>query len=167
MGAYPAPVIDVRPGRPGDDAALLAIDRVTWTADVSPAVPSESRTAFFGDGLDPADTLVAELDGVVAGYATIHNTIPLPSHAHVLEINGLAVDPAATGRGIGQALVEAMVVEARGRGARKLTLRVLGSNAGARRLYTRCGFVEEGVLLEEFLLAGRYVDDVLMARALD
>jgi len=40
---------------------------------------------------------------------------------------------------------------------------VLGHNVGARRLYERCGFVPEGVLRGEFLLEGRYVDDVLVA----
>jgi RimJ/RimL family protein N-acetyltransferase len=43
---------------------------------------------------------------------------------------------------------------------------VLGTNSTARRLYSRCGFVEEGVLRAEFLLDGRYVDEVLMARFL-
>ena len=58
------------------------------------------------------------------------------------------------------------VAEATRRGARKLGLRVLGGNAGARALYTACGFVVEGVLLDEFRLGGRFVDDVLMARPL-
>jgi len=58
------------------------------------------------------------------------------------------------------------VAEARRRGARKVSLRVLGSNAVARRLYARCGFVEEGVLRDEFVLDGRFVDDVFMARFL-
>ena len=47
-----------------------------------------------------------------------------------------------------------------------MSLRVLGSNAVARRLYARCGFVEEGVLRDEFVLDGRFVDDVFMARFL-
>jgi RimJ/RimL family protein N-acetyltransferase len=47
--------------------------------------------------------------------------------------------------------------------ARKVTLRVLGHNVGARRLYERGGLVPEGVLRDEFLLEGRHVDDVLMA----
>jgi RimJ/RimL family protein N-acetyltransferase len=33
-------------------------------------------------------------------------------------------------------------------------------------LYEVCGFVDEGILQAEFLLNGRYVDDVLMARQL-
>jgi RimJ/RimL family protein N-acetyltransferase len=41
---------------------------------------------------------------------------------------------------------------------------VLGGNAPARRLYERCGFRVEGVLPEEFLIGGAYVDDVLMGR---
>jgi RimJ/RimL family protein N-acetyltransferase len=56
--------------------------------------------------------------------------------------------------------------EARSRGARKLSLRVLGPNTAARGLYATCGFVIEGTLQAEFLLDGRYVDDVLMARYL-
>jgi RimJ/RimL family protein N-acetyltransferase len=59
--------------------------------------------------------------------------------------------------------VRAAVDEARRRGARKLSLRVLATNPGARRLYERCGFVVEGVLREEFLLDEVFVDDVLMA----
>ncbi|WP_324612280.1 GNAT family N-acetyltransferase, partial [Streptomyces scabiei] len=56
--------------------------------------------------------------------------------------------------------------EARRRGARRLTLRVLGHNTAARKLYESEGFVVEGVLPEEFLLDGQYVDDVLMGRRL-
>jgi RimJ/RimL family protein N-acetyltransferase len=73
------------------------------------------------------------------------------------------VDPAYQGRGAGQALLRAAADEARSRGARKLSLRVLGWNTSARRLYERCGFVVEGVLVREFLIDGEYVDDVLMA----
>jgi RimJ/RimL family protein N-acetyltransferase len=63
--------------------------------------------------------------------------------------------------------VEACIEQARDRGARKLSLRVLGGNTAARRLYESCGFAVEGVLREEFFLAGRYDDDVLMACVLD
>jgi len=57
--------------------------------------------------------------------------------------------------------VEACIEQARSRGARKLSLRVLGGNVAARRLYELCGFTVEGVLSDEFFLGGRYVDDVL------
>jgi RimJ/RimL family protein N-acetyltransferase len=55
------------------------------------------------------------------------------------------------------------VEQAQSRGARKLALRVLGTNTRARSLYESCGFLVEGLLREEFFLDGRYVDDVLMA----
>ncbi|WP_207947876.1 GNAT family N-acetyltransferase [Occultella glacieicola] len=84
----------------------------------------------------------------------------------MLEIHGLAVHPAETGRGIGTALVEAAVAELGRRGARKVSLRVLSTNPAARRLYARCGFVEEGVLRGEFVLESAEVDDILMARYL-
>ena len=54
--------------------------------------------------------------------------------------------------------------EARSRGGRKLSLRVLSTNPTAIGLYESEGFVVEGVLRGEFVLEGREVDDVLMAR---
>jgi RimJ/RimL family protein N-acetyltransferase len=64
---------------------------------------------------------------------------------------------------VGRALIDAVAAEARAGGATRLTLRVLGPNAAARRLYESAGFVVEGVQRGEFLLDGEYVDDVLMA----
>jgi ribosomal protein S18 acetylase RimI-like enzyme len=160
--------VDIRPARDADDAVLLEIDFATWTQAVSPApAPTrEDRTSFFDDRTDRENYLVAEADGRVLGYVLVHQNIPLPSHQHVLGINGLAVDPSAQGRGVGRALVEAAVAEAARRGASKVALRVLGENPGARRLYERCGFVVEGVLRGEFVMDGKLVDDVLMARYL-
>jgi len=60
--------------------------------------------------------------------------------------------------------MDAAIDAAAARGARKLMLRVLASNATARALYDSCGFEVEGIVREAFLLEGRYVDDVLMAR---
>ncbi len=157
-------MVDVRPARVGDEAALGRIDAATWTTEVSPA-PARVDEAFF-ERNDPGTVLVAEVNGQVAGYATLRQWSRILSHAHVLEINGLAVDPGCQRQGVGRALVEASAAAARRQGARKLTLRVLGPNDRARRLYESCGFHVEGVLCEEFLLDGRYVDDVLMARML-
>jgi len=151
----------IRPARPDDADALRAIDEATWAPDIS---PGSGAAGVPPDRL--GDTLVAEVGGAVAGYVLLGPPTPLASNAHVLQIQGLAVDPARRRGGVGRALVEAAATEAAARGARRLTLRVLAPNAGARRLYAACGFVEEGVLREEFLLAGRYVDDVLMARRL-
>jgi ribosomal protein S18 acetylase RimI-like enzyme len=157
-------MVDIRRAQTQDDAALAAIDAATWSVLSSPTPAGDPGSGFFLEGRrGPDDVLVAEADGVVAGYAMLRRSIPVPSHEHVLEVNGLAVDPAQQGRGIGRRLVEAAKQEASRRGARKLTLRVLAPNATARRLYESCGFVVEGVLVGEFLLDGELVDDVLMA----
>ncbi|MGX1121068.1 hypothetical protein RKD37_006431 [Streptomyces ambofaciens] len=60
----------------------------------------------------------------------------------------------------------AAVEEARQGGFRRITLRVLGHNTAARKLYESEGFVVEGVQPEEFHLDGQYVDDVLMGQML-
>lgn len=160
-------MIEVRAARPDDDDALVTVDAATWTPAVSPAPQPEAGTAFFGERTNPEDVLVALVDSVVvAGYVQLKQTSPVTSHEHVLLINGLAVHPDHQRSGIGRRLVEAAVEEARRRGARKLSLRVLGPNAGARTLYEALGFVVEGVLRGEFQLDGAYVDDVLMARRL-
>lgn len=153
----------LRPAQVADGAALRKIDLETWSSDVSPAPAPPADAPFFRPQADPTDIVVAELDGRVVGYVAVHQALPIPSHDHVLEIGGLAVSPAYQGRGVARALIEGAKAEASRRSARKLTLRVLAPNAPARRLYESCGFRVEGILTEEFLLDGAYVDDVLMA----
>lgn len=157
-------MIAIRRAQPADDAILGQLDAATWTDDVSPAPAPPLGTPFFNDRTQPEDVLVAEVDRGIVGYARLSQPLALPSHQHVLALNGLAVDPSWRRQGIGRRLVEATVQEACNRGARKLSLRVLGTNASARKLYEACGFVVEGILRAEFLLEGRYVDDVFMAR---
>jgi ribosomal protein S18 acetylase RimI-like enzyme len=156
-------VILVRPARPGDERALARLDRATWTTLSSPAPPPARELSFFNERVEIRDVLVAEVDGTVAGYVRLSHPHPLEASRHVLQISGIAVDPSQQRRGVGRSLIAAAAGEARARGARRLTLRVLGSNAPARRLYETSGFVVEGVLRGEFHLDGEYVDDVLMA----
>lgn len=160
-------MLTVRRAQSCDDEALTAIDVSTWSPSVTPAPPRDSRSPFFDGRTSPADILVAEDDGRLLGYVALHQPIPLPSHSHVLEINGLAVDPASQGRGVGRLLVDQAKDEARRRGASKLTLRVLSTNPSARRLYASCGFTVEGTLRGEFVLDGQHVDDLLMACRID
>jgi ribosomal protein S18 acetylase RimI-like enzyme len=157
-------VIEVRAAGPGDERALATLDRATWTTLTSPAPPpAELDWSFFNEKVEFRDVLLAVVDGEIAGYVRLSRPFPISSSAHVLTISGLAVDPAFQRRGVGGALMEAAAAEARARGARRLTLRVLEPNTAARRLYERSGYVVEGVLRGEFYLDGEYVDDVLMA----
>ena len=155
--------MEIRRAAYDDGPALAAIDRATWSPLVSPAPPPPGDRPFFAEDDEPANLLVAADDGEVVGYVMVHQWSRMPSHGHVLEINGLAVDPSHQGRGLGRALVLAAQEETRRRGARKLTLRVLAPNTPARTLYESCGFVVEGTLRGEFELDGALVDDVLMA----
>ncbi|MGW1804038.1 N-acetyltransferase family protein [Streptomyces sp. NPDC002078] len=154
----------IRIAVPADDEELVLLDRSTWST--LHAVSPPPQGPFFDERHLPEDYLVAETDGRIVGYVRIGRPTPLASNAHVLQIQGLAVAEAARGRGLGRMLVRAAVEEARERGARRLTLRVLGHNAPARALYESEGFVVEGVQPEEFLLDGAYVDDVFMGRRL-
>jgi ribosomal protein S18 acetylase RimI-like enzyme len=159
--------VSVRVARHEDEGALAGIDSAAWTpASGFPSVRALAGGSFFSAGHPPAAHLVAEADGTVVGYVRVQPVTPLPENAHVHGIAGLAVAPAARGRGVASALLSAAAQHARERGARKLSLRVLSTNEAALRLYERLGFAREGTLREEFLIDGRYVDDVLMARRL-
>ena len=148
-----------------DDAALADLDRRTWAVENAVMARPETGARFFTNSV-PDDVLVAELDCVVVGWTKLAKATPLPSNAHVAQIQGLAVDHAVRGRGIGRALLERACEVARERGARRIWLRVLATNPGAKRLYESVGFAVEGELPGEFQLGGVYVDDVIMGRSL-
>lgn len=150
-----------------DEAGLVSIDAKTETDAVTPAPRPTSDRGFWRNGVSPENVVVLEADGIAVGYVVVGQELAIPSHAHVRQIRGLAVDPAFQRQGFGRELVEAAVELAREQGARKLTLRVLSTNEAARRLYAACGFHVEGHLRGEFLLGDAFVDDILMARFLD
>ena len=153
----------VRPARPEDDRALLAIDRATWSTQSSPA-PAPPSGPFFNKRTWPENVVVAEVDGQPVGWGKIEHPTEMPASGHVWHVTGLAVDPQFEGRGVGRALMGALIELARKRGGRRMTLRVFAPNERARRLYERLGFEIEGVLRGEFMVGrGEYVDDVMMA----
>ncbi|MEU4875786.1 GNAT family N-acetyltransferase [Streptomyces sp. NPDC021608] len=160
------PDLRIRAALLADDDVLSAVDRATWSTlhAVMPR-PEPPYGPFFDERHAPEDHLVAELDGRVVGYLRLVRSTPLACNAHVRQIQGLAVLDEARGRGVARALLRAAAEETRRQGARRLTLRVLGHNAPARGLYASEGFAVEGVLPGEFLLDGKYVDDVFMGRS--
>ncbi|GAB2581893.1 GNAT family N-acetyltransferase [Streptomyces capparidis] len=152
----------IRSARPDDGAPLALLDHREWSTLHSVRDRPAPDAPFFA--APPGDYLVAEADGRLIGYLRLGHPTPRPNNAHIVQIQGLVVDSAVRGRGVGRALLAAAYDEARRRGARRVTLRVLGHNARARRLYEQAGYAVEGVAPEEFLLDGVYVDDVLMGR---
>lgn len=162
------PVPTLRTARAEDEDALARLDRATWSpAHAVQPRPVPPYPPFFApDRYGPEWHLLAELDGECVGYLRLVPPTRLSANAHVLAVMGLAVAEHARGLGVGRALLRAGMERARERGARRITLRVLGHNTRARRLYESEGFVVEGILPQEMYLDGRYVDDVLMGRSL-
>jgi ribosomal protein S18 acetylase RimI-like enzyme len=159
--------LTVRPATRDDDEALGALDRTSWDPGTGfPSVQASARPTFFSADDDPARTLVAVRGERLVGYVRSRPPTPLPENAHVWGIEGFAVLPAERGRGIGSTLLQALASHAQRAGARKVSLRMLSTNATARPVYERAGFVVEGVLREEFIVDGQAVDDVIMARHL-
>ncbi|MET8689721.1 GNAT family N-acetyltransferase [Streptomyces sp. NPDC004732] len=161
------PDLHIRTALHEDDDALARLDRATWSTlhAVQPR-PQPPYDPFFDDRFGPHDHLVAEVEGRLVGYVKLGYPTPLLANAHVRQIQGFAVAEEVRGRGIGRRLIRAAMDEARRQRAVRITLRVLGHNTPARKLYEAEGFVIEGVLPGEFLLEGAYVDDVLMGRPL-
>ncbi|WP_309064604.1 ribosomal protein S18-alanine N-acetyltransferase [Microbacterium sp.] len=82
--------------------------------------------------------LVDEEDGAVVGYGGLR---ALPGAADA-DIQTIALDAAHRGKGRGRALLEALIAEAKRRGARELFLDVRADNPVAEGLYLSEGFVE-------------------------
>ena len=75
----------------------------------------------------------------IAGYAGAYIA------ADVAEINNIAVFPEYRRRGVGSALIDALVSECVSRGVKKLSLDVRRSNAAAIALYEKKGFCRVGI----------------------
>jgi len=110
--------------------------------------------------------LVAELGESVAGYAYAAPYRARPAYRYTLE-DSVYVDPAAARRGVGRALLGALVEACAALGYRQM-IAVIGDsgNAASIGLHAACGFARIGVLPSVGFKHGRWVDSVLMQRAL-
>lgn len=86
---------------------------------------------------------------------------------HIGHVMGMMVHPDAQGRGIGRALLEALVREAGDTlGLELLTLTVTDGNGPAVALYERAGFIRFGLLPRALKLGEAYHDKIHMMRSL-
>ena len=99
-----------------------------------------SPSAFFGT----LSTLGAFGCLAIEGEAPI-GMVVASAAGDEAEILTLAVAPAARGRGVGRALMEAAQQAACKRGARTMFLEVADNNLGARALYAALGFTQAGL----------------------
>ncbi|MFK8905987.1 GNAT family N-acetyltransferase [Streptomyces sp. YS-3] len=78
-----------------------------------------------------------------------------PTHRPHADLEKIAVDAAAQGRGIGRALTAALIADAREAGIEVLTLDARGDNTSALHLYRSLGFTEYG-RLADFVAVGEH-----------
>ncbi|WP_050478254.1 GNAT family N-acetyltransferase [Herbaspirillum rhizosphaerae] len=161
--------ITTRHAVPGDAQALCAAERKTGkTPGLLISLPHEFSVSSFEDKIAWLATagvyLVAELNGEMAGHALLE-PLPLSAMSHVFSLT-VVVHPGHTGRGVGTHLMGAVLQWSEDHPAvEKIELRVRESNAVARHLYRRFGFVEEGRFEKRIKLPdGTYLADVCMAR---
>ncbi len=142
--------------------------------------PAERGERFFCDTINRASIIAATQDGVLLGIAAFQSEgkgfsraglrdlfrhygigalwrlIPLAllersAPADTLQMDGICVDAAARGTGVGSALFDALFAYARERHYRYITLDVIDTNPRARALYERLGFTATGTESTAFL----------------
>jgi phosphinothricin acetyltransferase len=110
--------------------------------------------------------LVAELDDGIGGYAYAGAYRPRPAYRHTVE-NSVYVARWARRRGLGRLMLERLVLETASRGFREM-LAIIGDSANRASidLHATCGFRPVGTLENVGFKFGRWLDTVLMQRAL-
>ena len=115
---------------------------------------------------DPAMLkLVAEIDQRVAGYAELKTFPDWARHRHAGEVNMITTHADFRGRGVGDALMAALLdVADRWLALRRVGLFCWADNPRAAALYERHGFEREGVMRDFVALDGGYCDAIMMGR---
>lgn len=101
-----------------------------WSKDAFAKELEENKLAVY---------LVAEYDGEIAGYMGMWKVV---DEGHITNI---AVDPECRERGVGGALLSAMIQKAEELELLSMTLEVRASNTKAQKLYEKYGFESVGI----------------------
>jgi ribosomal-protein-alanine acetyltransferase len=130
--------VTLRPAVPEDLDAVVAIERLSftdppWSRASFTALVDSPRAFFTVACVVPTDTVATVVGYVVAWLV-----------ADEAEVANLAVAPEWRGRGVGAALLDAALNEARNGGAHVAHLEVRDSNVAARALYGSRGFMPVG-----------------------
>lgn len=145
----------VRPARPADAPALALVAGATLletfhamipAADLVAHVANKSSVAAFADWIADPDSHVlyagARATDAPVGYAVL-TTPDFPADAlrpWDAELRRIYTLAAVHGSGLGPALIDAALQEARARGHARMLLGVHPENDRARRFYERTGF---------------------------
>jgi ribosomal-protein-alanine acetyltransferase len=127
----PAPErrVIVRPFTPSDLEEITRIEDASFPVDAFPEAEFKRLHSAY-----PHEFLVADMSGDVVGYVTGSVV------ADRGEIESIAVDEGARGRGIGALLVRRLLERFQQIGLRRCVLEVRTTNAVAIDLYERLGF---------------------------
>jgi phosphinothricin acetyltransferase len=163
--------LEIRPAAAADlpfiaDIYDHAVRYGTATFELIPPDLAE-MTRRFGALMDGGfPYLVAALEGRVVGYAYAGAYRPRPAYRFTVE-NSVYLQPARHRRGIGQQLLQRLIGECEARGYRQM-IAVIGdsANAGSIGVHTRCGFQMIGTHPNVGFKFGRWLDTVMMQRAL-
>lgn len=138
----------------------------TATFELDPPDEAEMEARFLGLAGGGFPYLVAEEDGRVVGYAYAGAYRARPAYRHTVE-DSVYLDRAVRGRGIGKALLGALLAEAKARGFRQM-IAVIGDtrNAPSIGLHRTLGFRPVGSFAGVGWKHGRWLDTVLMQRPL-
>jgi phosphinothricin acetyltransferase len=163
--------VTTRAAGPADIPAITAIyaEQVLYgTATFDLAPPPESEMAARMDTLLAAGYpyIVAEREGRVVGYAYAGEYRARPAYRHTVEDSiYLATD--ARGQGVGGLLLRVLIEQCTALGFRQM-IAVIGDsqNMASIRVHRAAGFADVGVLKSTGHKFGRWLDVVLMQRAL-
>jgi phosphinothricin acetyltransferase len=161
----------IRAPRCADIAAITriyaeAVEHGTATFEIEP--PAEAEMARRQQALltDGYPYLVAEVDGLIAGYACAGSYRARPAYHWCVE-DSIYLAPQFRRRGLGAALLTRLVEDAAARGFRQM-IAVVGDSAQIPSIavHARVGFAHIGTLRSVGFKHGRWLDTVLMQRPL-
>jgi len=152
------------------DAAAIAtiynqgiIDRIA-TLETVERTPEE-RVAWLAARGPRHPVLVAERDRVVVGWGSLNPFNPRKAYDYVADFS-VYVERAWRGKGVGSALLRALIARAKHLGYHKMVLSAFPWNALGMALYEKYGFRTVGIYKEQGLLDGQWVDTIIMEKIL-
>lgn len=155
----------LRPATPADAAATAAIynHEVTTSTVTFDLVTRtvEEQAEWLGARAGALEVVVAEIDGEIAGFASLSPYRDRPAYRTTVE-DSIYVHPDHRGAGVGRALLAEIVDVARRRGFHSVIGRVVGGHSASIRLHASLGFEQVGVEREVGRKFGRWLDVVVM-----
>jgi len=109
--------------------------------------------------------IVAADDGRVVGWGSLNSFNARAVYDNVADFS-VYVERSWRGKGVGRALLAALIDKARALAYHKLVLAAFPFNDQGMRLYERAGFRLVGVYKEQGRVDGRWVDIVIMEKLL-